>query len=126
MWNYTPGRTAAGVNLEAAPCGFKVTGDAARDSESGDWAMFSDEGNQAVAAMVETARLKCRTGPEAAVFSWLRAERQRIVAGGHPEVHDTMVRETIQYALGESWLAAYGHPFPRLGLLAGDSPGDTS
>ena len=63
MWNYVPGRTAVGVNLDASPWGFKVTGDAAWDSESGDWAMFSGEGNRAVAAMVETARLRYRTDP---------------------------------------------------------------
>jgi hypothetical protein len=39
--------------------------------------------------MVETARLK-RTEPETAVLSWLKAEHDRIAAGGHPEVHDTM------------------------------------
>lgn len=116
----------AGANLDAAPYGFKVTGDAAWDSESGDWAMFSDEGNQAVAAMVETARLKCRTDPETAVLAWLKAEHERIVAAGHPEVHDTMVRETITYALSESWLAAYRHPCPRLRLLSMGSPGDAS
>ncbi len=32
MWNYVPGRRAADVNLDAAPYGFKVTGDAAWDS----------------------------------------------------------------------------------------------
>jgi len=52
--------------------------------------MFSGEGIRAVAAMVETARLKCRTDPETAVLSWLKAEHERIVAAGHPEVHDTI------------------------------------
>ena len=122
MGNYVPGRTAAGANLDASPCGFKVTGDAAWDSESGDWAMFSGEGNRAVAAMVETARLKCRTATEIAVLFWLKAEHERIVAAGHPEVRDTMVRETITYALSESWLAAYRHPCPRLRLPGRDSP----
>ena len=81
---------------------------------------------RAVLAMVETARLKCRTEPETAVLSWLKAEHKRIVAAGHPEVHDPMVRETITYALSESWLAAYHHTCPRLRLLGSDSPGDTS
>ncbi len=71
--------------------------------------------------MVETARLKCRTEPETAVLSWLKAEHERIVAAGHPEVHDTMVRETINYALGQSWLAAYRHPCPRLRPLGSGS-----
>ena len=126
MWNYVPGRTAADANLDASPYGFKVTGDAAWDSESGDWAMFSDEGNRAVAAMVETARLKCRTEPETAVLSWLKAEHERIAAGGHPGVHDTMVRQAITYALGESWLAACRHPCPRLRLPGRGSPGDAA
>ncbi len=81
---------------------------------------------RAVVAMVETARLKCRTDPEAAVLSWLKAEHERVAAGGHPEVHDTMVRETITYALGESWLAAYRHPCPRPRLPGRGSPGDAS
>lgn len=45
---------------------------------------------RAVVAMVETARLKCRTEPETAVLSGLMAEHERIAAGGHPEVHGTM------------------------------------
>jgi hypothetical protein len=52
--------------------------------------------------------------------------REPIVAAGHPEVHDTMVRETITYALSETWLAACRHPRPRLRLLGSDSPGDAS
>jgi hypothetical protein len=68
-----------------------------------------------------TKRLKCRTDPETAVLSWLEAEHERIVAAGHPEVHDTMVRETITCALSESWLAAYRHPCPGLRLPGSDS-----
>jgi hypothetical protein len=72
--------------------------------------------------MVEPARLNCRTGPETAVLSRLKAEHERIAAAGHPEVRDTMVRETITYALIESWLAAYRHSCPRLQLPGRDCP----
>ena len=36
MWNRVPGQTAADVNLDASPYGFKVTGDGAWDSDSSD------------------------------------------------------------------------------------------
>jgi len=124
-WNRAPGKTAADVNLDAAPFGFKVTGDAAWDSESDDFAMFTAEGNAAVSAMVKTARLKTRSEDEAAVLAWIGAEKERMAAdtaerpserGGHAitgmsEVRDTMVRETIGYALDEAWAQAYGHKF---------------
>jgi hypothetical protein len=131
-WNRSPGRTAADVNLDAAPYGFKVTGDAAWDSGSDDFAMFTEAGNLAVAAMVATARLKTRGEGEAAVLAWLEAEKERLaedmtrrpklprlVAAGVPagmvtgmsEVFGTMVRETIAYALDEAWREAYGHRF---------------
>ncbi len=124
-WNRAPGKTAADVNLDASPFGFKVTGDAAWDSSSDDYAMFTAEGNAAVAAMVKTARLKTRSEDEAQVLAWLGAEKERLAAdrtgrpykrGGHvvtgmSEVFDTMVRETIAYALDEAWQQAYGHRF---------------
>jgi len=124
-WNRAPGKTAADVNLDAAPWGFKVTGDAAWDSDSDDFAMFTAEGNARVAAMVKTARLKVRSEPEAEVLAWVQAEKGRMAAdaaerphkrAGHPvtgmsEVRDTMVRETVAYALDEAWTAAYGHEF---------------
>ncbi len=124
-WNRAPGRTAADVNLDAAPFGFKVTGDAAWDADSDDYAMFTAEGNAAVAAMVKTARLKTRSEPEVAVLAWMQAERERLAADttgrpskrdghtitGHAEIRDTMVRETIAYALDEAWAQAYGHKF---------------
>lgn len=124
-WNRAPGKTAADVNLDAAPWGFKVTGDAAWDSDSDDYAMFTAEGNAAVAAMVKTARLKTRSEDEAAVAAWIGAEKERMAADtverphkrdghvitGMSEVRDTMVRETIAYALDEAWVRAYGHRF---------------
>ena len=129
-WNRTPGRTAADVNLDAAPHGFKVTGDAAWDSDSDDYSMFSEAGNLAIAAMVATARLKTRSEDEASVLAWIKAEKERLEADtgtypylphlrrepgefktGHREVFDTMVRETISYALDEAWEQAYGHRF---------------
>lgn len=131
-WNRVPGKTAAEANLDGAPYGFKVTGDAAWDSDSDDYAMFTAEGNAAVAAMVKTARLKTRSEDEAAVLAWIRAEKERMEADqterlylphlrevhdpedrctGMSEVFDTMVRETIEYALDEAWVAAYGHEF---------------
>jgi hypothetical protein len=124
-WNRAPGKTAADVNLDAAPHGFKVTGDAAWDSDSDDFAMFTAEGNARVAAMVKTARLKTRAEPEEAVLAWMQAEKEQMAADtaerpykrgghvitGHAEVYDTMVRETIAYALDEAWTQAYGHSF---------------
>ena len=124
-WNRSPGKTAADVNLDAAPYGFKVTGDAAWDSASDDYAMFTAEGNAAVAAMVKTARLKTRSEDEGAVLAWIKAEKERMAAdaterphrrggrvvAGMSEVRDTMVRETIAYALDEAWTEAYGHGF---------------
>jgi hypothetical protein len=132
-WNRAPGRTAADVNLDGAQFGFKVTGEAAAwDSGSHDYAMFSEAGNLAVAAMVDTARLKTRSEDEAAVLAWIKAEKERLAedlvrrpqlasltAAGAPdtpvtgmsEVYDTMVRETIAYALDEAWEQAYGHRF---------------
>jgi hypothetical protein len=107
LCNRIPGRSAAEANLNGAPHGFRATGDAAWDSDSADYAMFSDAGNQAVASMVKTARLKSGTEDEAGVETWLAAERRRI-RPEHPEVADTMVRETIAYALDETWEAAYG------------------
>jgi hypothetical protein len=125
LFNRAPGHTAASANLDGAPFGFRVTGDAAWDSDSDDYAMFSAEGNAAVAAMVKTARLMARGKPEAEVLAWLDAEKARMAAdrqerpykrGGHDiegmrEVYDTMVRETIAYALDEAWTQAYGHRF---------------
>ena len=79
-WNRSPGKTAADVNLDAAPSGFKVTGDAAWDSDSDDFAMFTAEGNARVAAMVTTARLKCRTQSEAEMLAWMLAEKEQMAA----------------------------------------------
>jgi hypothetical protein len=132
MCNRAPSRTAADVNLDGAPFGFKATGDAAWDTDSEDFAMFTAEGNAAVATMVKTARQMARSTPEADVRGWLDAERARLAADtgaypllphlpdsrsgdgaktGHDEVRDTMVRETIAYALDEAWVQAYGHRF---------------
>lgn len=125
-WNRQSGRTAADVNLDGAPYGFKVTGDAAWDSDSEDYAMFTDAGNAQVAAMVKTARVMTRTQPEAEVMAWLVSEKSRLRTStdvnpsrnypdetrtGYSEVTDTMVRETIGYALDEAWQAAYGCGF---------------
>lgn len=135
LFNRAPGRTAAAVNLDGAAFGFRVTGDAAWDSGSDDFAMFSAEGNAAVAAMVRTARILARCKPEAEVEAWLDGEKARLAgdAGthlylprhqdatgrrtetGHEEVRDTMTRETIAYALDEAWTQAYGHRFGEAG-----------
>lgn len=124
--NRVPGRTAAEANLNGAPCGFKATGDAAWDSDSEDYAMFTDAGNAQVAAMVKTARVMTRTQPEAEVMAWLVSEKFRLRTStdvnssrncpgetrtGYSEITDTMVRETIGYALDEAWQAAYGCGF---------------
>jgi len=111
MWNRNDNTTAASVNLDGAPHGFKVTGDAAWDSDSDDFAMFSPAGNMIVAEIVKAARLRCRTEPEVAVSAWLKVEWDRVEAEGHREIYDTMVRETVAYALDEAWQEAYGHRF---------------
>lgn len=108
--NREPGRSAAEVNLDGAPMGFRVTGDAAWDTGSTDYAMFSAQGNLAVAGMVLTASALTLTEPEAVVLAWIETEKARI-ADGSPEVYDTMVRETIAYALDTAWARAYGHTF---------------
>jgi hypothetical protein len=131
-WNRAPGKTAAEVNLDGAPYGFRVTGDAAWDTGSDDYAMHTAEGNAAVAAMVKTARLKTRSENESAALAWVEAEKERMCAdeGEYPylpryreihgpedrrrgmgEIRDTMVRETVAYALDEAWVQAYGHRF---------------
>jgi len=110
--NRTPGKTAAEANLDGAPYGFKVTGDAAWDSGSQDFAMFTAEGNAMVARMVGEARYRTRNlVAESDVLEWLEVSKGRIERAGHREVWDTMVRETIAYALDEAWMQAYGHQF---------------
>lgn len=130
LFNRAPGKTAAEVNLDGAQFGFRVTGDAAWDSDSDDFAMFTAEGNAVVAAMVKTARLMTRSSPEAETLAWLDAEKARLLKdeterpwkrdrpgreeashAGFDEIRDTMVRETIAYALDEAWVGAYGHRF---------------
>lgn len=110
--NRQPGSTAAGVNLDGAPHGFKVTGDAAWDSSSHDYAMFNEAGNLAVERMVLGARRSARMGsPEDHLRDWISATTALIASDGFTEVRDTMVRETIAYALNEVWQQAYGHRF---------------
>jgi hypothetical protein len=143
-WNRGPGKTVADVNLDAAPYGFKVTGDAAWDSDSDDYAMLTAEGNAAVAAMVKTAKLKARGEDEAAVLAWIEGEKERLAEDmvrrpvhspissqtgrdthvGMSEVFDTMVRETIAYALDEAWVQAYGHRFGEDAPLQGQDEPD--
>jgi hypothetical protein len=126
-WNRSDDSTAAGVNLDAAPSGFKVTGDAAWDSDSADYAMFGGTGNAAVAAMVRGALQACVCWREGEVLAWVRCQTGRI-ASQHPEIRDTMVRETVAYALDEAWEAAYGHRFPGGGAsgepITVNAPGD--
>jgi hypothetical protein len=110
-WNRQPGKTAADVNLDGAPHGFKVTGDAAWDSDSEDYAMFSPEGNVLVAGLVKEARVRCRLGSETTVTALLELGKQQIEHAGHGEVRDTMVCETIAYALDAAWQEAYGHRY---------------
>jgi hypothetical protein len=125
--NRAPGKNGDEVNLEGIPHNFRVTGDAAWDPDSSDFAMFTDEGNAVVAAMVKKARMMVRSRPEAEVIAWIEAETERIASDtterpykhkdtqdtitGHTEVYDTMVRETIAYALDETWREAYGHQY---------------
>jgi hypothetical protein len=110
-WNRNPGRSAADVNLDAAPYGFKVTGDAAWDSSSSDFAMHTPRGNRSVAKMVVGAQVKCASNTETSVQAWLWRRCRRIEKRGHQEIYDTMVRETIAYALDGAWQRAYGHRF---------------
>jgi hypothetical protein len=96
-------------------------------SETGDYGMFSAEGNTAVGAMIEAARLKTSTEDEASVRAWIVAETGRIASGagtwlllpdladepgetttGHGEVLDTSVREAVGVELDAAWQAAYG------------------
>lgn len=109
-WNRTPGRTAAEANLDGAPFGFKVTGDAAWDPDSDDYAMGGYEGNALVASMVKTARILATAKPESEVLLWIHRETSDIAAV-HSEIYDTMVYETIAYVLDETWVQAYGHRF---------------
>jgi hypothetical protein len=131
--NRIPGRTGEEVNLDALPYGFKVTGDASWDADSDDFAMFTKEGNTVVATMVRKARMMVRSQPEPEVIAWIRAEMKRIYADsiershkqsdtqgtitGHREVYDTMVTETIAYALDEVWQVAYGKSFDEEWLI---------
>jgi hypothetical protein len=126
-FNRVPGKTGDEVHLEGIPYNFRATGDAAWDPDSSDFAMFTEEGNAVVAAMVKKARMMVRSRPEAEVMLWIEAETARIAGdtterpykrddakriAGQGEVYDTMVRETIAYALDEAWLEAYGHQYP--------------
>lgn len=131
LCNRSETSTGASANLAGASFGFRATGDAAWDSESGDFAMFTRAGDRKVAAMARRARLMTLAEPECAVLGWLRREKARIKRDpwphrahvlhrrrhflgfirGHDEVTDTMVRETIAYALDDAWRAAYGHRF---------------
>jgi len=142
-WNRANQPSAASANLDGAPHGFRVTGDAAWDSDSTDYAMFSAAGNAAVAAMVKSARAQCRHFTEAQTAARLRREMARIDAdqGTYPvlrhlrdrgeerhitgmrEVWDTMVRETIAGALDEAWNLAYGHRF-EMELFTGPEEGE--
>src|SRR5215468_8601692 len=104
--NRIPGRSGEEVNLDAFPYGLKVTGDAASDADSDDFAMFTKEGNAVVAAMVKKARMMVRSQPEPEVIAWITAEIERIASDiteraykhndrqdtirGHGEVYDTM------------------------------------
>jgi hypothetical protein len=138
--NRTDASTAAAVLLDGGQIGFKVVGDASWDSSSTDWAMFTPDGDRAVEAMVKTARLLTKTKSEHEVIAWLRAEEAKLCADtdrharhplfqyfgtdppqsdqvGHREVRDTMVRETIAYALDEAWQAAYGARFDQWSLV---------
>jgi hypothetical protein len=123
-WNRDAQPSAGDANLAAAPAGFRVTGDAAWDSGSTDYAMFSADGNAAVHRMVARAREMTMSCAEADVYTFVRQAREAIASDearrpsnlaagetveGMGEVFDTMVRETIAGALDEAWAAAYGH-----------------
>lgn len=107
--NRQPGVTAASANLDGAPHGLKVTGDAAWDSDSLDYAMHTTAGNLRVAAMVVAARNWIRRGiPEDGVLLIIE-ERARLIGEDHPEVLDAAVQRAVSRDLGEAWQAAYGH-----------------
>lgn len=113
LCNRALGRSAAAVNLDGAPFGFRATGDAAWDSDSGDFAMFTAEGNAMVGRMVREARYRMRNlVAESDLVSWITAQKARIAAAGHEDIYDTMVRETVAYALDEAWQQAYGCEVP--------------
>jgi hypothetical protein len=100
---------AKNVNEAGAAFGFKVTGDAAFDEESTDYAMFSDEGNRLVADLVRRTRDYVEGAQECEAFGFLGQGRKAIADAGHDEVYDTMVRETMCYALDGVWEEFFGH-----------------
>jgi hypothetical protein len=70
------------------------------DEDDGDYAMFSREGDLAVAALVEEA---LRLEPDARTAFLQSGVRE--IAADHPEVYDTAVRECIAAAVGDPALA---------------------
>jgi hypothetical protein len=72
------------------------------DEGEGDYNMFSREGDCAVAALVEAALQLAPEERKAFLQSGVRE-----IAGEHPEVYDTAVRECIAAAVGDPSLA-YG------------------
>jgi hypothetical protein len=104
-----------------------------------DYGMFTAEGNERVAALVDAARLKTSTEDEGTVRAWITAETGRIASDagtypllpdladepgdtttGHGEVRDTSVREAIGVELDPAWKTAYGCSYFIAGaILAG-------
>lgn len=125
--NRIPGRTGEEVNLEGIPYNFRVTGDAAWDPDSDDFAMFTEEGNAVVAAMVNKARMMVRSQSEAEVIAWIEAETERIAADTTKRSHKH--EDTQRHSHGprgslrhdgerdhrvcprRAWLEAYGHQY---------------
>lgn len=95
------------INEEAAVYGLRIVGDAGADSGSTDYAMYSEEGNLAVAGVVVMVRAEIAE-TEAAMLADILHSKLAEVREVHPEVGDTMVRETIYAALMEEWHDAYG------------------
>ena len=91
--------------------GFRITGDAAFDSESEDYAMFSDEGNHLVALLVDNVRKTLKDSKTTAgeVYLMLQSGMTKIKELGHREVYDTMVRETLCYALDDDYAKVFNN-----------------
>lgn len=88
--------------------GIRLYGDAAVDETSNDFAMYSPEGNEAVKNLVLTAEMGMLVGGYAWQVKTIMQSQIAEIRKEHPEVGDTMVRETIFARLEDGWVAAYG------------------
>lgn len=105
----TTDQTQAAIDHFASH-GLRLYGDAATDPDSRDFAMFTNNGNSAVAFLVRKVRgrLEDPQFSDNDLVDMLRKGRKAIAVEGHTEVGDTMVRETIFVALEEAVLSRFG------------------